>query len=56
MIVKYNEFKNVLENNDIILKEIANYDLLSLDEKDIINIANSLFKLFKVNFESNNYS
>ena len=56
MIKYFDECKRIDENNDTILKEIENCEFSTLNEHEIVNLANSLFKLFKENFENNNYA
>lgn len=55
MIIKYDENKSVTENNAKILNEISNCDFSLMNEDALIILADSLFKLFKGNFESDNY-
>ncbi|MBQ1947307.1 MAG: hypothetical protein II359_01695 [Clostridia bacterium] len=56
MIVKYDEYKTIDENTNLILTGMANYNFSLLDEQELVTLADSLFKLFKGNFENSNYS
>jgi len=56
MVIKYDENKSVTENNTKILTEISNCDFSLMNEDALVILADSLFKLFKCNFESGNYS
>lgn len=56
MIVKYDEHKTIDENSNLILTGIANYNFPSMNEQDLVILADTLFKLFKGNFENGNYS
>ena len=56
MIINYDEHKTIDENSNLILKGIANYKFSSMNEQDLVILADSLFKLFKGNFENGNYS
>lgn len=51
----YDKNKSVAENNEKILTEISKLNFSLMDEDDLIILADSLFKLFKGNFESSNY-
>ncbi len=56
MVIKYDKNKSVTENNVKILTELSNSDFSLMNENALIIVADSLFKLFKANFESGNYS
>lgn len=56
MVIKYDENMSVTENNAKILTEISKYDFSLMNENTLILLADSLFKLFKGNFERGNYS
>jgi len=56
MDIKYDENKSLTENTIKLLTEISDCELLLIDNDTLIILADSLFKLFKYNFESSNYS
>ena len=56
MIIKYDKHKSTAENNENILTSIDDCNFSLLNKCDLIILGDSLFKLFKNNFEINNYS
>lgn len=56
MVIKYDKNKSVTENNVEILPDLSNCDFSLMNKDALILVADNLFKLFKANFESGNYS
>lgn len=56
VVIKYDKNKSVTENNVEILPELSNCDFSLMNKDALILVADNLFKLFKANFESGNYS
>ena len=56
VVIKYDKNKSVTENNVEILPDLSNCDFSLMNKDALILVADNLFKLFKANFESGNYS
>ena len=56
MVIKYDVNKSVTENNEKILTEISRCDFSLMNDDTLILLADSLFKLFKSNFEKGSHS